>query len=333
MDIEFHYYVTFIAALKAGFKAQDAYVISYACQHTDDNMETYLIGKGTGDEYCNYISQTNNILKPQKDLMRIYPVFHFLPGSIEEIEGCTARRKDGKFHILNTIPDNGNARTVFDAALQTRDPYRIGIAAHVYADTFAHQNFVGYYESVNSMTEPLDKIIPNVGHAEAQHRPDLPGLIWEDVRLIRKISMIDNKERFLQAAEALFAKFRMYVDPGCPEQTVALDKSSLRSELDKAIGDPDKNNENRGQRIARYKEIIGSAFREYEEDRWFNDAVIREWLLPFIKPLAKYEWKANYKNGDWFKFQEAVKAHQWFTMDNILNPMTVDLEMQRFGAY
>jgi len=329
MDIEFHYYVTFIAALRAGFKPEDAYLLSYSSQYVDDNTRKFIISKNTADEYNNYKSQTIDITKPEKDLMRIYPIFHFMPGNKEEIESGSASRKDGKYHVLNTIPDNSNAQEILKEALKTRDLYRIGIATHMYADTFAHQNFVGYYESFNGMKGILEKVIPDVGHADAQHSPDLPGLIWEDLRLIRRNSTVDNKERFITAAAAIFVKFRKYVDPACPATQVLRDKAALTTEIEKAIGNHDEHNENRKNRINCYKEAIGKNFKEYDENGWFDETVNKGFLAP-INPWATYKWKPNYKDSNWYKFQEAVKTHQWFAMDNVITPITADLELERF---
>ena len=69
-----------------------------------------------------------DILKPKKTLMRIYPIFHFVPGDpMTE----SARRGDGKMHILNTTPDNDIANDMLSSAFKASTdsrPYRIGIA-------------------------------------------------------------------------------------------------------------------------------------------------------------------------------------------------------------
>ncbi len=65
MDIEFHYYITYLIAAKAGFGFDDAYKIAYASQYVDDNDMILEIDKGKGSAYRNYISQTMNILKPK----------------------------------------------------------------------------------------------------------------------------------------------------------------------------------------------------------------------------------------------------------------------------
>lgn len=330
MDIEFHYYITHLVAIRAGFKTEDAYILAYSSQHTDDNTTIFKIIQGTAAVYSNYISQTSDITKPKKELMRIYPIFHFMPGTKNEIESDTTLRRDGKFHILNTIPDNSNASLALKAALETKDLYRIGIATHMYADTFAHQNFVGYYESFNSMKGLLEKVIPNVGHAEAKHSPDWPALVWDDERLIRKNTSVDNRERFLKAAGRLFEEYRKYVDPQCSADTVSKDKESLMTEIHKAIGDHDKNNEERPNRIARYKELIGKDFRDYKETGWFDEAAKKKGILPSFLPWTTYEWKPNHEGSNWYRFQEAVKAHQWFVRDNILDSITAPLELERW---
>jgi predicted GNAT family acetyltransferase len=46
MDIEFHYYMTHLIALRAGFKPDDAFVIACASQHTDENDEAHRIEGG-----------------------------------------------------------------------------------------------------------------------------------------------------------------------------------------------------------------------------------------------------------------------------------------------
>ena len=142
MDTEFHYYVTYLIAAKAGFGPDEAEILAYGCQYTDDNNFVVKINPGEkGLEYGNYISQTVNITKPAGELLRIHPLFHFIPG---DPVFDRAYRRDGAMHWLNTTPDSGNARQIMDAALESDNAYRLGIALHAYADTWSHQNFAGY---------------------------------------------------------------------------------------------------------------------------------------------------------------------------------------------
>ncbi len=325
MEVEFHYYVTYLIAAKAGFQQKDALTIAYASQYVDDNDVVLEVDKDSPDtSYNNYISQTLNILKPKPELYRIYPIFHFIPGD-PLFEG--ACRKDGCMHWLNTTPNSENANKIVDAALDTGDLYRIGIAMHGYADTWAHQNFVGYYSAHNGMGE----LLPNIGHADAKHDPDLPGLIWLDPRL--KHGIVDNTKRFLDAAQNMLAKLLSLTKPGMSEEDVASLQNSLRDDLAGAIGGPDYGNAKKGQRIKNYinlscnEEYGGLPLAKYDEDEWISGAIDEtvnglsdrrsEMVSNFVLFKDDYRWKypAGYKDTPWYRFQEAVKEHQAFAID------------------
>ena len=318
MDIEFHYYITYIIALRAGFNPHDAYLIAYSSQYTDDNHKRYGISEDTSDEYRNYISQTANILKPKKELLRIHSIFHFMPGTKDEVFVDSTRRCDGKLHLLNTIPDNQNARFLLQEALDLRNSYRIGIATHMYSDTFAHQNFVGYDDCFNSMKGLLEKAIPNIGHADAKFCPDWPALVWKDKRLVSSHSEIDNKQRFLDAAISLFKEYCRSLDRTASSQNV----DGLLTELDKAIGERDDENQLSENRIDRYRALIGDDFIDYDKEAWFKKAINREMgLFKWI-----YSWKENYRASHWFQFEESVKAHQRLAIER-LRPIFDTMEL------
>jgi hypothetical protein len=321
MDIEFHYYITYIVALRVGYHPHDAYLIAYSSQHTDDNNKQYEISKGTSDEYRNYISQTLNILKPSEELLRIHPIFHFMPGTKDEVFVDSCRRSDGKLHLLNTIPNNQNARFLLKEALDSKNLYRIGIATHMYSDTFAHQNFVGCKDSFNSMKGVIEEMLPNIGHADAQFRPDWPALSWEDKRLISSHSEINNKQRFLDAAISLFKEYCVSLGRVPSTQNI----ENLIKELDKAIGEQDKTNQLSKNRIDRYKALIGDDFVEYDKEAWFKEAIDRK--IGFFKWI--YSWKENYQASSWFQFQESVKAHQRRTIEK-LSPAYEMMELVNF---
>ena len=322
MDIEFHYYMTYIIARRAGFNANDSYIIAYSSQYTDDNTEHLYISQDTPDAYESYISQTVNILKPQKELMRIYPVFHFLPGSLTEISGDSARRADGKLHLMNATPNSLSARKVLTDALGLHDLYRVGIATHTFSDTFAHQNFVGADDGFNDMAGLLEQLIPSVGHADAKHSPDIPNEIWKDERLVPSHALIDNKGRFLDAAGCLFDLYR----GRCTDDDA---RRSLLTDLDNAIGDKTSTTT---QRERNYKDLIGGEFIKYVKDAWFNEAVDFTTAhtsgggdtVPGTETM--WAWKDGYRDSHWFKFQEAVKAHQAYVLTNIVRPIYATME-------
>jgi hypothetical protein len=323
MDIEFHYYMTYLISTRAGIKPEDAKKIAYASQYVDDNDIICEIDKGQSSAYRNYISQTMNILSPKSKLFRIYPLFHFIPG---DPSSKPAWRKDGKMHWLNTTPDSKNANLILEAAFNTKNLYRMGIAIHSFVDTWAHQNFIGYFDDFNSMNTAIGSIAPNIGHADAGHNPDEPALVWKDSRLL--VERVDNRQRFLEAATCLYNKLAIYVDPSASSQVIKTAAANLIKDLNAAIGDVDPKNDYKEERIARYKKLAssdnygGEQITEYDPDEWFELAVneqVRGFrdrsdskLLRFDPLQDIYTWKNSETRNktDWYLFQEAVKAHQ-----------------------
>jgi len=320
MDIEFHYHMTNIIAQRAQFSHDQAFIIAYASQFVDDNDDEYIVNKGEDDEYRNTITQTMNILRPKPELMQIYPCFHFIPGKHDQV---SARRKDGKMHLLNTTPNSRRARQLLREALASDDLYRIGVATHAYADTWAHQNFVGYYDYFNAMRGTVDRLSPNIGHADAAHDPDIPGLVWRDGRLITRSSAISNKERFLDAAKHIFHSYRKHLSRTVTKGETDREWETLRNDLDNAMGVVFENRDrgkSRKQRLNRYKKLIED-FREYDEEEWFSAAVKRhlrgvpdKWhdnLLNGTRIFQdKYTKKDAFDTSQWLKFQVAARAHQ-----------------------
>lgn len=329
MDIEFHYYIAGILAHRAGFSVEDAIVIAYASQHTDDNGVIYEILDQTGNTvYSNYISQTMNILKPKQDLMRIYPIFHFLPG---DPMADSARRTDGKMHILNTTPDNSLANLMFSDALASPGPlrlYRIGIAMHAFADTWAHQNFVGWHDGFNG--EKLNPL-PNIGHADYMHHPDWVGHRWADERLTN--ADISNNQRFLAAAKRILQIL-------CDANGTVLEDAwaTLEPALIDAMGPTTSGEFSQGheQRIQAYRDLA-SWLPDYNPLAWMDDAILTVVRgIPDSEPGPtllhdRHYWRADrpsYEVSHWWKFQEAVKAHQAFCMGRlapVFRQMGVDL--------
>ncbi len=342
MDKEFHYYLTYLTAARAGFPYADALTIARTCQAVDENTHIIKVSPDSESAYSNYVSQTASLFKPRAGRMRIYPVFHFIPGNPVL---PSAKRSDQRTHILNTTPDSPLANRCFDEASKTNDLMQIGITSHSYADTWAHQNFVGYKHGFNGLKGILHKFIPNIGHADAMHDPDWPAHIWTDTRLIKANRIINNKRRFLDAAKRLYEKL-------CDTLNIAPDRSerdSMLSDFDTAIGHEKSNSGNRGKanRIKKYvslsmqPEYNARTIPDFTLDDWQDDAVdiTRQPINEDGVEETTIEWKSaqNYKRTKWFLFQEAIKKYQKHTLEiyqnSVYKQLSPDLlaEIMRFG--
>jgi hypothetical protein len=329
MDIEFHYWITGIIAHAAGFTEDEAKIIAYCSQYVDDNDVSMKIkDKTSKKEYVNFISQTMNILKPKPELMRIYPIFHFVPG---DPVAPSAKRRDGKMHLFNATPNNEFANELLHDAFTSEEKfrlYRIGVATHAFADTWAHQNFTGWHDNFNVLGANL---IPNIGHADALHKPDWVGLRWTDKRLVE--GEINNNHRFLSAAEAIFLHYCDYLssegrygEEGRPRW------DDLQQKLVEAMGPVWGGDENSGreERIARYGKLAPwlSAFDEMD---WFNEAIetdVRGFRdahdgllshLTIFKDVHYWRTDVDPTTTHWRRFQTAVKQHEQFAL-GLLSP-------------
>jgi len=324
MDTEFHYYMTGIVAKAAGFSEDEAKTIATASEYVDENDVCLTIeDRSNGNEYKNYISQTMNIIMPKQKLMRIYPVFHFVPG---EPMSRSAYRCDGKMHLLNTTPGNEIADKLFDLAFKSSEDtrlYRIGIATHAYADTWAHQNFVGWHDFFNDIS--LD-VKPNIGHANAELHPDWPAHRWEDVRLVD--DQIDNTDRFLAAAKKMYGKYKYYNK----QRGVKVNASwkTIFGQLIQAMGASFSGSWNyyREDRLARYRNLA-PWLGDFDEFDWFKAAIDikvlglkaseNRLLSMFTMLCDKLYWKEgiDIEKTHWYRFQEAVKEHQGKAMEDL----------------
>lgn len=314
MNIEFHYYMTKYLALMAGFESDEADIIAYSSQFVDDNNIRFEIEKPDGEIYKNYITQTMNILKPKKQLMRIYLLYHFLPGDPTSFK---ARRRDGKMHVLMTTPASNHAQEIFFETTKTESLYALGIASHMLSDSLSHQNFVGIFEEVNAMKGLWQTLVPNIGHADAGYLPDIPNLVWNDCRLIKENAEIDNKERVLLAAKTLYNNYLMITSN--PNKW-----SATKQTLNDVIGSPleekdlSKYDMQKKIRIEKMQEILSEfdADETYDPKQWFLQAVdvdvnlFNDAKFKYDPVKDKFKFKQGYEASNWFKFQEAVRDYQ-----------------------
>ncbi len=196
MNIEFHYYAVHYLCTAAGLSAQEAETVAGSSQLVDD----ILVSLDIHTEVKDYrVQATQNYRFWSAEIQReVYMPFHFVPG--DRAKARSERNGDADEGVVT--PDSPNARTLLIAALRTDDLFRIGIALHAYADTWAHQHFSGIAGSTN-IVDPAS-LLPPAGHLQVLGAPDDPGGTWEDGRLVPDLRTVVNSERFLAAARKIY---------------------------------------------------------------------------------------------------------------------------------
>jgi hypothetical protein len=155
MQIDGHHTATYVAARIAGFSFEEAEKVAYAAQYVDDATNAGIVQFAQNDylysriasahkmiDYSNFIDVENHLA---------WIPFHFLPGN--GLLPAGESPEGGEIAKLICRPDSHIARDMLRrAALDRNTPrglHRLGISMHVYADTFAHQGFVGSLSVAN----------------------------------------------------------------------------------------------------------------------------------------------------------------------------------------
>ncbi len=240
MEIDFHHSTTYVLSRMAGFSPDDAYKIAYSSQYVDD-AGTYVASQFLKMaewhaiffetfEIFEYIDSSHSMLDisnwKELDQHRVWVPFHFLPANynltFEENLVCE------KAWISRQPQDDHNwenplAKDMVDEVVENdRGIFRLGITMHTLADTFAHQGFSGVLcENVNTVKNikiqspeglnvPKTGNFPALGHAEAEHLPDLPFAVWSYKNKDNDTINRDNPADYADAIEIMFQSLNKY---------------------------------------------------------------------------------------------------------------------------
>jgi len=237
MQMDMHFYGVYALARAAGINPETAKTIAYASQFVDDAIEDEAIEiedkRGVVPTMTSHrpIDYQNTI---PGDQWKVWVPFHFLPGNDENAKSFLTRMVCCK----SSDPASPAGGMLKHALQHKKEPFGAhlaGIAAHVYADTFAHYGFVGLSRNYNRVKSNSIKLHVNknsikkyllakfetfktrvagsfaetvpVGHGAVGTFPDRPYLHWEyeyetGDRVERK-----NLEDFIAACEQLHSFF------------------------------------------------------------------------------------------------------------------------------
>ncbi len=243
MQIDMHFYGVYALARAAGVHDVIARKIAYASQFVDDAIDDKHILLDNDSA----ILPTMTSHKPidyqnaqADDQWKIWIPFHFLPG-------CTGTKFIDR---LVCGKDSPPAKKMLEYTLDKINakfwPHMIGIAAHVYADTFSHYGFSGISHENNKVVEKTIKIHPQhsngirgylkakfeefktrfisgfaevipVGHGSVGTYPDRPYLSWEYIYEIRKQGSArmkvkrDNLKDYLDSSRCIYNYFKQFI--------------------------------------------------------------------------------------------------------------------------
>ncbi|TQX30411.1 DUF6765 family protein [Clostridioides difficile] len=174
MNLDFHYYGTYLAAKIAGYNDSDANTIAYAAQYVDESTKCMILEDvnftlptvQTTLEFEKYYADFTSWgykwnLDSLNEIRKVWIPFHFLPGNlnnqvkyngVKESKGLTTnwKFKDGderRFRLM-CLPNSETVSSIINDLIyfHSTEEYKlqfIGMRMHVLADTWAHMYFIG----------------------------------------------------------------------------------------------------------------------------------------------------------------------------------------------
>lgn len=146
MQTDFHYYATYCAAFLAGYSHEESLDICYSDQFTDHCSRT-LISKLDGPMAAATTQLQMEMMDARtdrpglQDITRIWSSFHFLPYDLYAEKEHATRRYLNKYRLI--CKPNGSLVADTVELAKGGSLQAAGIAMHILADTWAHQNFAG----------------------------------------------------------------------------------------------------------------------------------------------------------------------------------------------
>jgi hypothetical protein len=205
MRIDFHFYTIYALSRAVGFSPDNAYVIAYASQYTDDEVNEEPISFENGGDFAPIIT-AHRIFDlgavTERTCKKVWIPFHFVPGNLgTEDERMLTRTNSPLIQAMI------NELLSYDLLSYSR--HLLGIMLHAYADTWSHQNFMGMVDGMNEVSQlrvdgediGLYNLAPTLGHAQAGSTPDEPRLEWEYLDYKGEFHQVTNYDRALEAAQ------------------------------------------------------------------------------------------------------------------------------------
>ena len=347
MQKDFHYYALYYLSLCAGIEPDTAYKIAYSSQYVDDSTESdkiWLLDKRGKKGFIDPVRTAHNGLESfWKDVWeKIYYPFHFVPGhkkgsKDEQIKDEKYIDKEEKY-ITKEGKSNQIATEYLKKALKTKDPYRIGIALHPYADTYSHQNFSGRWSGVNNVEKMhvyvsnlrrkklklklilsfynlFRRPIPEIGHAEAVMVPDISNYSWVYFNYKNEYVPAANEERFLSYAENVYENILCKIGKKWRTEKEEIPFDTIKDKIEQGIY-----LDGRLKKKCRYwtglisKKLNSKKIRKYDKYEWRKQALKGKIKWDKRKHLDQKRIamapKEDFLESHWLKFHRAALGHR-----------------------
>lgn len=166
MQMDFHYYATYCAAILAGYSHSESQAIAYSAQFVDCCTRTILhklhgpLQAATTQLQLEMMEARTDLVGLQ-DITRIWASFHFLPYDLYANPKKRSLVYKNKFRLI--CNPNGDLLVDTVELAKKGDLQAVGIAMHILADTWAHRYFAGTPSLVINNTDDSFEEIPSDG--------------------------------------------------------------------------------------------------------------------------------------------------------------------------
>ena len=349
MNIDFHYGVVYIASRVAGMKQEQAQIVAHSCQYVDDSTTPGILEFASGETFERFASAHKMFdykNAENKENRVVWAPFHFLPGgqggNLEEKSICR--------------PDSDIARAMVRKAIEGKNAnnglHRLGVALHVYVDTWAHQGFTGTISKHNIVKSLeaddhdqhtwLEKLkvlvtdgeenlesrfldtVSGLGHGAALHFPDMPWAKWKYTNGHGLEIERDNLPDFVQAADMACKAVQGFLKGNSNYETEAGLGAEAKQALEKLLASNRDQDENKRFEVVcqavengiipGIKETIPTYIAK-GEGSWKYAAT---GIADVNDDGAKPQWSEKFEDSDYRKFHDAIKEHRFDVTQKIL---------------
>ena len=348
MQIDFHHAVTYIVARLAGFGHTDSCIIAYAAQYVDNatNRGTIRFDNGTTYDHiasAHEVFDVNHNSKNDEDY-QVWVPFHFLPGN----NGALSEKHPVVPLIQRLVctPDSPLANDMWLACRNVKGSpnslHRLGITAHVYADTFAHQMFAGIRHDVNlvflikhlepecrDMLEKFKSMAADalkLGHGAALTNPDLPFLNWTYQNSFGQERARDNPAIFLESTMRLFSQFSYFLGATSEMKVQPQDRDVLVDTIHRNVSTDANLRHERWIALLKDgafsfgalcdREVAELGYAAKGPGSWKHAAL--KTIKAQDSPDEEFPYDPDFENSNWRRFHDALKDHQREVLEVIL---------------